>query len=99
MRSNSPASSWWPARCFSWRRNAAGSRSFLFRGRGAGRRERILLGAAGAALTMAPWMVRAVVLTGNPVAPLMNRVFQSAYFHIATEQEMAANMGYMGRQE
>src|ERR1017187_4755859 len=52
----------------------------------------ILMVAAGAALMMAPWMVRAVVLTGNPVAPLMNRVFPNAYFHIATEQEMAGNL-------
>ena len=45
---------------------------------------------------MAPWMVRAVVLTGNPVAPLMNRVFPNAYFHIATEQEMAGNLRSLG---
>jgi len=56
----------------------------------------ILMVAAGAALMMAPWMVRAVVLTGNPVAPLMNRVFPNAYFHIATEQEMAANLRSLG---
>jgi hypothetical protein len=56
----------------------------------------LLMVAAGAALMMAPWMVRAVVLTGNPVAPLMNRVFPSAYFHIATEQEMAANLRSLG---
>jgi hypothetical protein len=55
-----------------------------------------LMVAAGAALMMAPWMVRAVVLTGNPVAPLMNRVFPNAYFHIATEQEMAANLRSLG---
>ena len=35
----------------------------------------VLIVAAGAALMMAPWMVRAAVLTGNPVAPLMNRLF------------------------
>ncbi len=56
----------------------------------------LLMVAAGAALMMAPWMVRAVVLTGNPVAPLMNRVFPSAYFHIATEQEMAGNLRSLG---
>jgi hypothetical protein len=56
----------------------------------------ILTVAAGAALMMAPWMVRAVVLTGNPVAPLMNRVFPNAYFHIATEQEMAGNLRSLG---
>ena len=56
----------------------------------------MLIVAAGAALMMAPWMVRAVVLTGNPVAPLMNRVFPNAYFHIATEHEMAANLRSLG---
>jgi hypothetical protein len=56
----------------------------------------LLMVVAGAALMMAPWMVRAVVLTGNPVAPLMSRVFPSAYFHIATEQEMAGNLRSLG---
>jgi hypothetical protein len=45
---------------------------------------------------MAPWIVRATVLTGNPVAPLMNRVFPNPYFHIATEQELAANLRSLG---
>jgi hypothetical protein len=56
----------------------------------------ILLVAAGAALMMAPWIVRAFVLTGNPVAPLMNRVFPNPYFHIATEQELSANLRSLG---
>ena len=56
----------------------------------------VLVVAAGAALMMAPWMVRAVVLTGNPVAPLMNSVFPNPYFHIATEREMAANLRSLG---
>src|ERR1017187_10544004 len=50
-----------------------------------------LIVAAGTALMMAPWVVRAAVLTGNPFAPLMNRLFPNPYFHIATEQELAAN--------
>jgi hypothetical protein len=57
---------------------------------------RVLTVAAGALLMMAPWMVRAVVLTGNPVAPLLNRVFPNPYFHIATEREMAANLRSLG---
>ncbi len=56
----------------------------------------VLLVAAGAGLMMAPWMVRAVALTGNPVAPLMNQVFPNRYFHIATEQELAANLRSFG---
>ena len=56
----------------------------------------VLTVAAGAALIMAPWIVRATVLTGNPVAPLMNRVFPNPYFHIATEQELAANLRSLG---
>ena len=56
----------------------------------------VLIVAAGAALMMAPWIVRAVALTGNPVAPLMNRVFPNPYFHIATEQELAASLRSLG---
>lgn len=56
----------------------------------------VLLIAAGAAIMMAPWMVRALLLTGNPVAPLMNRVFPNPNFHLATEQELAAGMRSLG---
>jgi hypothetical protein len=56
----------------------------------------VLAVAAGALLMMAPWMVRAVVLTGNPVAPLLSQVFPNPYFHIATEREMAANLRSLG---
>jgi len=51
---------------------------------------------AGAAFMMAPWIVRAVALTGNPIAPLMNQVFPNRYFHIFTEQELAANLRSLG---
>ena len=56
----------------------------------------LLIVAAGAALTMAPWTLRALVLTGNPVAPLMNSVFPNPYFHIATERELAASLRSLG---
>ncbi len=56
----------------------------------------VLVVAAGAALMMAPWIVRAAVLTGNPVAPLMNSVFPNPNFHIATERELAAGMRSLG---
>ena len=51
---------------------------------------------AGAALMIAPWMLRDLVLTGNPFAPLMNSVFPNAYMHIATEQELASNLRSLG---
>lgn len=43
----------------------------------------------GAALTLAPWMVRAFELTGNPLAPLFNRFFPNPYFYIFSEQNMS----------
>lgn len=43
--------------------------------------------AASAALAgVAPWMLRALWLTGNPFAPLGNRAFPNPYFHEGTEQ-------------
>ncbi len=56
----------------------------------------VFMVAAGAFLMMAPWMVRATVLTGNPVAPLMNRVFPNPYFHIATDRDLAADLRSLG---
>jgi hypothetical protein len=55
-----------------------------------------LLVAAGATLVMAPWIARDLILTGNPVAPLMNRVFPNPYTHVATEMELAANLRSLG---
>ncbi|MCU1238440.1 MAG: hypothetical protein JWP63_6407, partial [Candidatus Solibacter sp.] len=55
-----------------------------------------LVFAAGAALAIAPWMVRALAITGNPVAPLMSTVFANPYFHVATEQELAAGLRSLG---
>jgi hypothetical protein len=48
--------------------------------------------AIGAALAIAPWMGRAAILTGNPLAPLGNRIFPNPFFHIATENDLAANL-------
>ncbi|MEO8595088.1 MAG: discoidin domain-containing protein [Candidatus Solibacter sp.] len=56
----------------------------------------VLIVAAGAALAIAPWMLHAVVLTGNPLAPLMNGLFPNPYFHAATEQELAAGLRSLG---
>ena len=52
--------------------------------------------AAGAALVVAPWMIRNTVFTGNPTAPLLNSVFPNPYFHVATEAELAANLRSLG---
>lgn len=49
-----------------------------------------LLLAAGAALVIAPWMVRSAVATGNPVFPFFNRVFENPYFHVSEERDLLA---------
>jgi hypothetical protein len=57
------------------------------------RAPRVLLGAA---LVIAPWMLRCLILTGNPIAPLGNAIFPNPYFHIATERELAQNLASFG---
>jgi hypothetical protein len=52
--------------------------------------------AAGAALAIAPWMGRAAILTGNPLAPLGNRLFPNPFFHIAIERDLAAHLASLG---
>jgi hypothetical protein len=52
--------------------------------------------AAGAALIIVPWMARALVITGNPVAPLMSSVFSNPYFHAATDRDLAADLRSLG---
>jgi hypothetical protein len=52
--------------------------------------------AAGAALAMAPWMGRAAILTGNPLAPLGNRIFPNPFFHIAIERDLASHLASLG---
>ncbi|MBS1856652.1 MAG: hypothetical protein JST11_14885 [Acidobacteria bacterium] len=51
--------------------------------------------AVGAAIAILPWMARAAAITGNPVAPLGNRVFPNPYFHIATETGLAEGLRSM----
>uniref|UniRef100_Q01PU4 Uncharacterized protein n=1 Tax=Solibacter usitatus (strain Ellin6076) TaxID=234267 RepID=Q01PU4_SOLUE len=55
-----------------------------------------MLVAAGAALVIAPWMVRDLAITGNPVAPMMSSVFTNPYFHAATDRELAADLRSLG---
>ena len=59
-------------------------------------RKRAWLVAAGAALVIAPWMIRNLVVTGNPLAPLMNSLFPNPYFHVATEAELARGLRSLG---
>ena len=48
----------------------------------------------GAALAVAaPWVLRAAMITGDPVAPLFNRLFPNPYFHPAMERDLAAALG------
>jgi hypothetical protein len=49
----------------------------------------------GVAIVIAPWMLRSLLLTGNPFAPLASRVFPNPYFHIATETELASGLRSM----
>ena len=48
----------------------------------------------GLALAVAaPWILRSLIVTGNPGAPLFNRLFPNPYFHPSTERELAASLG------
>lgn len=48
----------------------------------------------GAALVVAmPWILRDAIMTGNPVAPLFNRIFPNPYFHLSMEKDLAAALG------
>lgn len=48
--------------------------------------------AAAAAAMILPWMIRNAVLSGNPLAPLMNRLFPNPHFHISTEEQLARSL-------
>ena len=52
----------------------------------------VLLVTAAAVVPMAPWILRAFLLTGNPAAPLLNSWFPNAFFNAASEARMAANL-------
>lgn len=53
-----------------------------------GGRRAALLCCVGIALTAGPWLARNAILTGNPLAPLGNRLFPNDYFHAATEHHL-----------
>jgi dolichyl-phosphate-mannose-protein mannosyltransferase len=57
----------------------------------------VLLVTAGAALMIAPWLIRNTVLCGNPVAPFFNRWFPNENFHIASETRLLRQLrSYQG---
>lgn len=57
-----------------------------------GGRRAALVCAAGAALCAGPWLARNAVLTGNPLAPLGNRVFPNDHFHAESERHLARRL-------
>ena len=50
----------------------------------------MLVAAAFTLIPAAPWVIRALILTGNPVAPLMNGLFPNPYFDALTEKTLSA---------
>lgn len=52
--------------------------------------------AMGAFAVIAPWLIRNAILTGNPMAPLLNSVFPNPFFHVATERVLTANLRSLG---
>ena len=58
-------------------------------------RAALILSACAAAM-LAPWMIRAALLSGNPFAPLLNRFFPNPYFHIWSEAFMAERLRSSG---
>ncbi len=55
-----------------------------------------LLSAAGAALSIVPWVSRTFLMTGNPLAPLGNRIFPNDAFHAINEEYLARYLSEYG---
>ncbi|HEY3442209.1 MAG TPA: glycosyltransferase 87 family protein [Paludibaculum sp.] len=51
---------------------------------------------AGAMVSVLPWMLRTLLLTGNPLAPLGNRIFPNAAFHAVSEEGLARYLANYG---
>jgi Dolichyl-phosphate-mannose-protein mannosyltransferase len=60
------------------------------------RRKAIALLAGGALIPMLPWLLRNLVMSGNPVAPLFNRLFPNPYFYPFMEKQLANGVGAHG---
>lgn len=61
-----------------------------------GGRRAALLCVAGIGLCAGPWLARNAALTGNPVAPLGNRIFPNDYFHASSEEALSRNLSSYG---
>jgi hypothetical protein len=57
---------------------------------------RAALAAAASSLSLAPWMLRNLLLTGNPLAPLANRLFPNDAFHAFNEAALASYLSDYG---
>jgi hypothetical protein len=45
---------------------------------------------ASAAVAIGPWMIRDLLVTGSPLAPLANSLFPTQYFHLTMERSLTA---------
>ena len=52
----------------------------------------LLVFAAPAALMTAPYLVRNTAVAHNPVAPLFNRYFPNAHFHVSVEEQLTRQL-------
>ena len=52
--------------------------------------------AAAALAVIAPWLLRALIMSGNPVAPLFNGIFPNAHFHALIEKQLAGGLASYG---
>ncbi|MCS7041746.1 MAG: discoidin domain-containing protein [Bryobacteraceae bacterium] len=59
-------------------------------------RRGLALAAAGMLVAAAWWPVRNLVLTGNPIAPLGNRLFPNDHFHAASEAALSQTLASYG---
>jgi len=57
------------------------------------RKRAVLRMAAAGLLVMAPWVGRALIMSGNPVAPLFNGIFPNSHFHTSIEKQLAGGLG------
>jgi len=53
----------------------------------------VLRVAAAGLVAIAPWALRAVIMSGNPVAPLFNGIFPNSHFHALVERQLPGGLG------
>ena len=56
----------------------------------------VLQVAAIASILILPWMIKNVIIVGNPVSPFMNTLFPNHFIHIWFEKSYKANMATYG---